>query len=284
MALDYAEDIVGELGETLFLLHVGSPAEEHFISMHRGYIKAISAAAEEQIKKFLEKKGIQPEERPIEVKGEIVVGNAPEKIVEFADENHIDLIIMATHGRSGISHWAIGSVAEKVVRATSKQALLVRTKNAPLMMNKIVVPLDGSKESETIVNCVEKLAAGLKSEVVLLQVLEEAYNVATSGGRSAHVDYTPERIDELKKSAKVYLEGLASPLREQGISVSTEVVAGDAPQEVVKFADENYARLVAMIKRGRSSTTHLNLGRVADKVMHSGSTPVLFCMPPDNKE
>ena len=71
----------------------------------------------------LEKKGLNPQIN-------VLVGNVAEEIVHFAEEEKADLIIMASHGRSGISHWAIGSVAEKVFRATDIPLLLIKPKAA----------------------------------------------------------------------------------------------------------------------------------------------------------
>jgi nucleotide-binding universal stress UspA family protein len=75
-----------------------------------------------KIAEKLEKKGLQP-------KISVLIGNVAEEIVHFAEEENADLIIMASHGRSGISHWAIGSVAEKVFRATNIPLLLVKPKS-----------------------------------------------------------------------------------------------------------------------------------------------------------
>ena len=75
-----------------------------------------------KIAEKLEKKGLQG-------KISVLVGNVAEEIVHFAEEENADLIIMASHGRSGISHWAIGSVAEKVFRATNIPLLLVKPKS-----------------------------------------------------------------------------------------------------------------------------------------------------------
>ena len=54
------------------------------------------------------------------MRGELAVGCPAEEIVRYADENNIALILMATHGRSGIGRWAMGSVADKVLRASKK--------------------------------------------------------------------------------------------------------------------------------------------------------------------
>ena len=60
------------------------------------------------------------------MRGDVVEGNAADAIVDYAGKNDIDLIIMATHGRSGIGRWALGSVADRVVRHANAPVLLVR--------------------------------------------------------------------------------------------------------------------------------------------------------------
>jgi nucleotide-binding universal stress UspA family protein len=69
----------------------------------------------------LEKKGVEPAIA-------VLVGNPAEQIVQYAEDEGADLIVMASHGRSGVSHWAVGSVAEKVFRATDIPVLLVKPK------------------------------------------------------------------------------------------------------------------------------------------------------------
>ncbi len=63
------------------------------------------------------------------IRTEVLQGRAAESIISFAVENNIDLIIMATHGRSGVSRWVWGSVADRVLRASRVPVLLVRATN-----------------------------------------------------------------------------------------------------------------------------------------------------------
>jgi len=74
-----------------------------------------------KIAERMEKKGLYP-------KVYVLVGNAAEQIVDFSKNENADLIVMASHGRSGVSHWAVGSVAEKVFRASDIPVLLVKPK------------------------------------------------------------------------------------------------------------------------------------------------------------
>ena len=62
----------------------------------------------------------------IEVTRAVMIGSPPRKIVETAEAEHVDLIVMATHGRTGLSHLLIGSVAERVVRTAPCPVLTIR--------------------------------------------------------------------------------------------------------------------------------------------------------------
>jgi len=75
---------------------------------------------------YLEKATKQLAGGGLSVRGDLVEGNAADAIVDYAGKNDVDLIIMATHGRSGIGRWALGSVADRVVRHAKVPVLLVR--------------------------------------------------------------------------------------------------------------------------------------------------------------
>ena len=278
--LDYARDIAGELGLSITVLHVYEFNEGAFVTMREGYVRGIADTVRQQLSEQYGRGGTEQRGGRGEVQGKLAMGHAAEEILRYADKNNVDLILMATHGRSGIRRWAIGSVADKVVRATKKPVLLDRVKRTSPTQNKIIVPLDGFKQSEAVVGCIESLAAGLKSEVILLQVLEDFYLINTGGGRMVRVRYTDGRMVELEDGAKRYLDKIATLLRDKGIDAKSEVRIGDVPREIIKLADEGQARLVAMLKRRRSIISPLDLGSVADKVLRRGTTPVMLFSAP----
>lgn len=76
--------------------------------------------------RYLERTSQRLTKDGVSVKYEVQEGEAGETIVRFAEKNGVDLIIMATHGRSGVSRWVFGSVADKVLRAARVPVLLVR--------------------------------------------------------------------------------------------------------------------------------------------------------------
>jgi len=278
VALPYAEELAGRLGSEITLISVSPSAEEHDQQMFQRYIQKTVESIREKAERYLAK----PFERAIEVNSAILVGNPAEKIVDYADSGDIDLIIMATHGRSGISRWALGSVADKVMRATERPVVLVRAKNAcPYVyekgiLSKILVPLDGSKEGEMVIPYVEELAFKLGAEIVFFQVIALAYHVHISGDAAVQVPYTEKEMEPLKMSAQSYLKKMGSKVKERGIPTKYEVRVGAAGHEIIKLADEINTDLVAMSTHGRSGIGRWVFGSVAERVMHSGNTPVLL--------
>ncbi len=60
------------------------------------------------------------------VKGEVAVGYPADEILRYAGDKEVDLILMTTHGRSGVRRWVLGSVADKVLRSAALPVLLIR--------------------------------------------------------------------------------------------------------------------------------------------------------------
>jgi len=282
VALPYAEELAGRLGSEITLISVSHSAEEQDQQIFQSYIQKTVESMRERAERYFER----PSERAIEVNSAILVGNPAEKIVDYADSGDIDLIVMATHGRSGISRWALGSVADKVLRATERPVVLVRAQNAhPYMhkkdiLSKMLVPLDGSKEGEAVIPYIEELVSKLGGEIIFFQVLALAYHVHISGDAAVQVPYTEKEMEPLKMSAQSYLKKMGSKLKERGIPTKYEVKVGAAGYEIIKLADEINADLVAMLTHGRSGIGRWVFGSVAERVVRSGNTPVLLVRLP----
>lgn len=113
-------------------------------------------------------------------------GSPAEAIIESALPEKDSLIAMATHGRSGLNRWLLGSVAEKVLRGAANPLLLVRAKgSAPkwgaAALKSVIVPLDGSETAEKVLASTEVLATNLDLEVILLRVYGISYSAYSAG-------------------------------------------------------------------------------------------------------
>lgn len=278
VALPWAEAISSRLGAVITVIHVSEMAKDPHDLFHQAYIHKIVDATKQGIQ---ECSVISGKSSDVDVQSEILSGNPAEKIVEYAEETQTGLIVMATHGRSGISRWTLGSVAEKVVRATARPVLLIRSKDSLTeaygkgLLNRILVPLDGSENAKAIIPYIEQLALGLKAEVLLLQAVPKGYQVL-----SGYVASTAETVDSDMQIARDHLNKVAIQLKEKGLAIKTEVeMINDethAAGKIIDFASQINADLVAMSTHGRSGIIRWAFGSVAERILREGDTPLLL--------
>ncbi len=187
-------------------------------------------------------------------------GAPAEHIVQQAGNDPDTLILMSTHGRSGLGRWAIGSTAEKVLHAANCPLMLVRAHSEPsaaleATVKTIVVTTDGSALAESILPHAVGLSKALGSRIQLVRV-------------------TPE--DRSDADERDHLLRMAERLKGEGVSeVAVEVLNGDAATAIVEFIDHSPGSLVAMTTHGRSGLGRWALGSVTDRVVRHAAAPVL---------
>jgi len=282
IALPYAEKLAKALGSQIILIYVSESNDDRNQHMHKFYLQQMAEAAQRDAERFQDRQGVGT----IKVDSVMIVGDPAEAIVEYADKQDIGLIVMTTHGRSGIKRWAMGSVADKVLRSTKQPIALIRAKGARpdmlgerTILSKILVTLDGSKESEAVIPYVEELASKLQAEVILLQVIAPDYHIYAAGGPEYGV-YAEQQIESMKKFTRDYLEAIIAGLKQKEVSAKAEIMLGTAAETIINFADQANVSLVAMTTHGRSGVTRWAIGSVAERVLRAGNTPLLLVRSP----
>jgi len=140
-ALPHAETVArGCKQPQVILLRVVEPVAVPYGEAATGIsfeqIKAAEAAEKKKAGKYLEKMAARFTAQGIKTSAKILTGNASEAIVDFIDKNNIDLVILATHGRSGVSRWIWGSVADRVLRHVCIPVLMARAPGCGLLYKK----------------------------------------------------------------------------------------------------------------------------------------------------
>ncbi|HEX7365423.1 MAG TPA: universal stress protein [Dehalococcoidia bacterium] len=215
----------------------------------------------------------------------ILYGNAADKILDFTAEKEADLVIMATHGRSGITRWWMGSVAEKVISEATAPVLLVRSKRSKTaqtsdkraVIHKILAPLDGSDIGEVALPYAEAIAAKSTAAVNLLQVISPPGTVEANllGGP----DWS-KFVKAMHDAGENYLKSVSERLNCREAKVTYEVLTGDPADKIVEYAAANGVSLIAMSTHGRTGIARWVLGSVADKVLHGARIPILLVRSP----
>ncbi len=147
------------------------------------------------------------------------------------------------------------------------------------MYRKILVPLDGSKESECIIEHVATLAASCAgiSKIVLFMALEP---FPSSGAAMFLGDENLRKAEEnARKAAEEYLSKAAEPLKAHCDSVETVVVEGRPSDAILDYAENNGVELIAMSTHGGSGPARWVMGSVANRVMSHARVPVLTALP-----
>ena len=292
----YAKELAGRLSLDVTLLHVCSPTEQELAPMHRSYTEHMAGIVKLQVEAIQKKVGIQPGGKAVEVRGELVVGYPAEEILSYADENDIDLILMSTHGRSGIRRWAMGSVADKVLRASKVPVWLVRAGIPEEVVydkwpsRTILVPLDGSELAESVLPHVEAVAKQRGAEIVdviLLRVCEPP--IISSDYPEAIMplsweEHVEQQMALCKRASEKYLASVEKRLKDAGLKVRSEALVGKPPlgnpaNEIIDYANRNPFNLIVMATHGRSGISRWAYGSVAARVLLGVSSPLFLVRP-----
>lgn len=271
--LPYACLVATRLSVPMDLIHVVNPDLVNFKvdGLEESGTDLVESAKEEN-RAYLARLASSLEDR-LTVDHCIEVGEPAEVILRRAESDPRILIAMSTHGRSGLSQWLLGSIAEKTVQAANNPLLLVRgTKEergqGRVALTKALVPLDGSGTAEQVLPPIQELAGAMGLEVVLLRVYEPYVR-----GHSPRM----RQIEEIVRgAARAYLEEKARQLAGEGLKkVSYRLEQGSAADRIIHVAREMDENLVAMCSHGRSGIKRWMLGSVTARVVQRSEDPVL---------
>jgi nucleotide-binding universal stress UspA family protein len=267
-----ARDLSRRFDAHLRMLHVVVLLDDALLEgEHRRQLDELMASSDEARLTVMEN---DAEARAgVEISSHLVRGITPgETIVESADNLGCDLIVMGTHGRRGLSHLLLGSVAERVVRTSSVPVLTVRSDAAinPEGITRILVPHDFSESSATAIRYAADWARALGAEITLLHVVEpvvypEFYSVDV---------LTDDLMERLKTRSEEALTTVAVGLAET-VPTHTAVAVGRAADTITAYVDPEKFDLVVMATRGLSGLEHVLLGSVAESVLRRCRVPML---------
>lgn len=276
-AFDHALYLAHKYGAELHLLHVHVPHEEdpynpshHFpddagitAELERVLADQPGAAAERQLPvvRKVERREISP---------------AP-AIVEYAEEEDVDLIVMGTHGRRGVRHLLAGSVTEEVVRLAPCAVLSVRAAGTrrPLSATQhVLAPVDFSDDSKEALLVARNVAANYQADLQVLHVWENVLHPAFYNmGAKSIKDLQPDITERTEKALRDLVHSFES--RSRAVDVSYHTVEGHAAREIVRFAADQATDIIVIATHGLTGLDHFLLGSVAEKVVRRAPCPVL---------
>ena len=285
-ALPYAVKLARKLSLEIILLHVCATGPSVSFSMCKAYIEQLAGTAGAG-----GRQGSSKGAAPVAIKGVAIEGrDVPSAILEFADKRQADLILLSRCGQSGKGRWSTGSVAHKVLTASRVPVLVVHPQAAggapgAGWPRTVLVLLDGSKLSETVLSHVESIfSQNADGGTMTLFEVCEPPDLLSDYPESAMALPWDEHVKRARASSEkvcsTRLVEIQSRLQARGRKVAVEVALGDnVIDEIVKYIEGHDFDLVAMTTHGRSGISQWPYGHVADRIVQVSSTPILLVRP-----
>ncbi len=235
--------------------------------------KSEAEAYLDQMKKRLE-------EMDLPVSSELLVGKAAERIIEYAQSEDVDLIVLSSHGRSGLSPWNINSVVQKVILRAYVPTLIVRAYDiarcelTDLEYERILLPMDGSKRAE----CVLPLAMGIADYHPCRLLMAHVVNKPSVPRRTPLTDEEKSLVEDLtelnRQAGRAYLDQLEEQV---GEAAETHLLEGESTSAALhRLVQEADVDLVILCAHGYSGEAQWPYGSVALNFIVYGSKPLLI--------
>ncbi len=298
-ALPLAARLAKVSGGAITLLHISSIAMEYGPYLAQPFAYPVSALEVDvtQAQVYLDDTARSPLLKDITVHKEAVSGEVAQSILDFAQSNGTDLIVMCSHGRTGFKRWALGSIAQKVARYSTKPVLIVNSGHATLPATtevpthpmRVLVGLDGSQLAETVLLPAAQLSAALntsgKGTLHLLRVVE----IIQAMRDEAAIN---EMNEQTVAAARAYLHKVEHRLQDGDLAMfhlnvtSSAVTSYDTADILVREAEQGEyygdgtqhegCDIIALATHGRGGLQRWVMGSVAERVLGSTKLPMLI--------
>jgi len=306
-AIPVAARIARASGGTVDLLRVVYPPIDYggYLTQSQLLVEKEMDAAIDAAAEYLARMTRAEALEGIGTKIEAIAGAVAPTVLSYTQSAEIDLVVMCSHGYSGLKRWMLGSVAEMVARHTTVPVLILH-QNGPALTSlpddqslRALVALDGSSFAEAVleptIDLITALSAPAQGAVHLLRVVDVPM---LDGKGKSQANIGADVMKKAEEDATLYLVGVISTLQTaigEGkqlkftASVTTDIdVAGaivKEAQHVENTAAEgtNGYAFIAMSTHGRGGIERWMAGSVTERTLHGTRLPLLIVRPQNAK-
>jgi nucleotide-binding universal stress UspA family protein len=192
-------------------------------------------------------------------------GETYERIVDLADAENCDVIVVGRRGRRHFERALVGSVTARVIGHTQRDVLVVPN-NTVLGWKKILVATDGSKYSAVAVDKAVAFAKSYGGGLVVVSIVD----VPTEFYAEA-----PKAVEDMIRKAKEYTAAVKKQAEAAGVKAETFIGEAEADEAIIKLAEEQGVNMIVVGSHGRTGLRRLLMGSVTEKVIGNAPCPVL---------
>ena len=216
----------------------------------------------------------------IQFSSAVVEGNTADALLRYADESATDLIVMTTHGRSGLARAVLGSISDQIVRRSRCPVLLARPhrhiaeEREAAAVSDVLVPLDGTVTGEAILVLALEVCRLTGAACTLLHVIVPELLLT---GAAVPVALADQRVTLTEQPrADTYLATLAARFQDGAVPVTTAALRhADVESGILEYCAAHPVSLIAMATRGTRGLERAMLGSTMDELLRKTHLPLL---------
>jgi nucleotide-binding universal stress UspA family protein len=277
--LPHAIALARALDSQLILLHVLSVSDKpdrlRAVDPLEWHLRRAEAES------YLQAVCVRLQEAGIASEAQVSDGDAAEMIVDFAHDHDIGLVLMASHGQSGLSGWNVSSVVQKVIMRSRASIMIVRayetaqTDVSALQYQRILVPLDNSARAECVLPLAAVLARIPETQILLAHVVQRPAMPRRTPPSQEDIELADRIVERNHIEAGNYLEVVRLQL--PPTAVETRLLVGNQVASTLhELVDQERIDLVLLSAHGYSGETRWPHGGLVASFVAYGSCPLLI--------
>jgi nucleotide-binding universal stress UspA family protein len=213
----------------------------------------------------------------------VLEGSPANSIVDFARSDNVDLIVLSTHGQSGLSGWNVSSVVQKILLRSYRSILLVRAYLASsagttkVRYKRLFVGMDGSPRSEFVIPFAVSLAQVHNSHLILETVVEKPQTINRMPPSGQDTEMLNKFLEKNQQAAARYLDHLVTQFSLKDLDITAHVSVGDNVIPVLHdLVEEAQVDLVLLAAHGYSGERRWPYGSVTTSFIAYGNTSLMI--------
>jgi len=235
---------------------------------------------EAESRAYLDKRIARLQEAGLRVESTLLEGQAAERIIDFARDTDVGLIILSSHGRSGLSGWNVSSIVLKIILRAYIPVMIVRAYQPAtgdltgLRYKELLVPLDCSQRAECALPLATTLAHFHESELLVAHVVSRPQMPRRAAAAQEDIELANRLVERNTQEATQYLEQLQPRLN---TDVQTRLIVSDhATAALHDLVEQANVDLVVLSAHGYSGGTEWPYGSLVTNFIGYGTTPLLI--------
>jgi nucleotide-binding universal stress UspA family protein len=234
-----------------------------------------------EAKTYLEEVSVRLHAAGLPVEQVLLEGDPAERVIDHSQASRAGLIVLSSHGQSGLSGWNVSSVVQKILARARVSILLIPAYHpasvelSGLRYKRILVPLDGSQRAECVIPVVTALAGKHGSQAVFVHVVRKPELPRRAPPSQEEQALADSLTDHNRREAGRYLQELRTRLSLAGAEVRLEA-SDNVSETLQQLALDDDIDLVVLSAHGYSGGTRWSYGSVASSFILYGARPLLI--------